>query len=166
MEKREYEVEITFTFPGKFFVCAKNEDEARKLVAEKCWKYQSRACTTLPQNKLNGQFAIVGWVFPAVSGRRNVIKNVTLSDRILPAMKIGTDRTKDKYCYEVEVRYDRSGTFHVFAACEDEAKQLVEKYCKLRNPVYRSSLPPDEVAWNFPRKDIKKIIGRITAVNK
>jgi hypothetical protein len=164
MAKREYTVKTMFMYPGKFFVYAKDKDEARSFVKNmKCWKYMSRACTTLPDGKINGEFAVVGWGFSAsTSDYEDIIVDVVLSDKVLSAMKNSPNSAKQ--CYEVVMLYKRAGYFKIVAKNEDEAREIVEKYCKQRNPIYRSTLPPDEVAWEFPRKDIQKIIGEITQV--
>lgn len=168
MKTKEYTVETTFTYPGKWFVYAKNADEAREFVEGnkrivKCWKYPSLACTTLPDGKLNGEFAIVGWYFSMTNGFKDTIVEVVPSERVLPVMKNKSTRNK-KQCFEVTVIYERSGKFNVVAANEDDAQEIVEKYCRQKNPVYCTSLPKEEVEWEFPRKDIKKTIGKITLV--
>ena len=57
MEKKQYSVETTFTYSGKFWVWAENEEEARKLVENKCSQYHPKARSSLPLEE-------VGWDFP------------------------------------------------------------------------------------------------------
>ena len=163
MKKTEYKVETTLVYPGKFFVFAENEDNAIQLVKDHCWKYHSRACSSLPQGKLDGELVIKGWGFSYTHGCHDIIKGVSLSKRVLPAIKKSATGNQ-KTCYAVEISFTCKGEFYVLAKDKEEARELVLKYCRQRYPRYRSTLPPDEVAWEFPRKNISKIIGKITEI--
>lgn len=52
--------------------------------------------------------------------------------------------------YEIEVEFTFKGTFTVKAKSEDQAKSLVDDACGLTLGEVHSSLPCDEVDWNFP----------------
>jgi len=162
MKNKAYAVETTFTYPGKWFVYAENEECAKTLAKEKCRKYWSRACIILPRNKRNDAFTLIGWEFPGFYSPEdaNVIGESRLSKTTLPVMQ-SANTVKGKLCYEVDATYIRSGTFYVLAADEDDARKMVEKYCRQRYPRYRSELPLDEVAWEFPRKNIQKTIWEV-----
>ena len=169
MEKKRYAVDTTFTYSGKWFVYAKNADEAREFVEGnkrivKCWKYPSLSCTTLPDHvlEIDGRRFAIGWGFSMTHGFKDIVIDVVPSERVLPVMQRKPRGAKK--CYEVAVVYERSGKFNVDATDEDMAREMVEKYCRQKNPVYCTSLPKEEVAWEFPRKDIKKTIGKITLV--
>ena len=176
MKKKKYRVETTFTYSGKWFVYVENEEAARELFRTKeirggfewlkCWKFHSRADTTLPHHMLeleNGENLTIEWDFAVPTGCKDIIVAVAPSKKILPVMKNKSSRGKKK-CYEVVMAYVRFGKFYVEARSVDEAREIVERYCRQKNPIYRSSLPPEEVAWELLRKNIKKTIGKITLV--
>ena len=153
MKKTEYAVDTTLTYPGKFFVYAKNEDAARELVETKCWKCPSKACSSSPSN-------VEGWDFP-YNTIRTIGVVVEVDEKGKPVETSVTKRVAKKKRHAVEIAFSRSGTFYISAKNEDGARKMVEKYCRQRYPRYRSSLPPNEVAWEFPRKNITKTITGI-----
>ncbi len=62
--------------------------------------------------------------------------------------------------YTVKVKFIFEGEFIVSAASPLDAKQAVEKHCGLViGGDIHSSLPKDEVNWNFPLHPNKKIIS-------
>ena len=71
--KKSYAVETTFTYTGKFFVYAENEDEARELVMGKCHQYHPKAFSSLPLDD-------VGWEFPHVSNK--TIDKITQKEQV------------------------------------------------------------------------------------
>jgi len=164
MKKNNYKVPVMLTYTGKFFVYATGTTEAITLVENQCRKYSSRACFTFPEKNSNKKSPLIGWEFRAVGSPPNVhgINAVRESKRVLPAMIRDAGKSDAKKCYEVEITYFRSGAFCVRAKDKQEAHELVEKYGRQRYPVFQSSLPPEEVAWEFPRKNIMKWIGPIT----
>lgn len=165
MVKKQYKVWVDFSYQGRWFIYAKNADDALECVEGKqqrvkCWKYPSLACTTLPKNKSKCELVVVGWGFSMTHGFKTITCEVVLSNHVLPVMKTEKHNCKKK-CYEVPVIYKRVGYFDVIAENEECARNIVEKYCCQRKPIYKSSLPSDEVAWEFCRKDIQKNIGKI-----
>ena len=165
MKRQEYLVRTTFNYPGRYFVLATTVEEAQKLVKEHCWKYPARVRITQPYQDDNNS-ELVGWDFSHTLGGKKIIGEVAVSNRNLPGMlrADGTKKRSKKKCYAVEVVFSRWGAFYVYATSKDKAREFVEKHGQQRNPVYRSTLPPDEVAWEFPRKNITKIIGEITEI--
>ena len=129
--KQSYAVETTFTLHVKFFVKAENEDDARKLVEENCYRIHPKVCTKLPLDE-------VGWDFSLVYNNYLTVDSVTA--------------TKDK-CFAVESCFTDSGTFWVNAENEEEARELIEKKCgqKLCSKI-QSDLPRNKISWKFARK--------------
>jgi len=130
-KRRSYAVKTTFTLCGKFFVCAKDEDDARNMVESRCYRIDPKTCTKLPLKE-------VGWDF-------SYTENHSMETGVVSLLKDGR--------YAVETRFVNSGTFWVAAESRDEARQTVEVNCSQRSCSHmQSTLPSDKVSWRFPRK--------------
>ena len=162
---KNYKVKTTFVYPGRFFILAENKDEIPFLVKTKCHQRDTKAYSSLHQDMLNGEVVIRGWEFPYTHGCQKRIEEISLSTRRFPLIKKETGINTRSH-YVVKVTFLRKGEFYVLAKDKEEARELVLKYCRQRYPRYWSSLPPDEVAWEFPRKNITKIIGEITEIEE
>ena len=142
MKKQEYRISVNFDYPGRYFILAKSADEALKLVNSNCWKYPSRAHMTHPvEHVIENKSRLIGWDFSMTNGWKTTIGNVKPAPRLPHAISKQLRKNNRKKCYEVEVTYSRWGIFYAKATTEVEARELVEKYGKQRNPVYRTSLP-------------------------
>jgi hypothetical protein len=68
--------------------------------------------------------------------------------------------------FAVTTRFAFTGTFYINAASKAEAKEFVENHCGLViGGTIHSTLPGDEVDWDFPVHP-DKVIGRITLKGK
>ena len=59
--------------------------------------------------------------------------------------------------FSVETTFIRKGTFEVYAENEEQAKQIVETKCGVEPSKIYTSLPLDDVGWEFELADM--IVG-------
>ena len=65
--------------------------------------------------------------------------------------------------YKVKTIFTFEGEFEVQANNSQKAREIVEKYCGMTTSGIQSSLPNDEVDWEFKIHSTKQI-GKITKI--
>ena len=65
--------------------------------------------------------------------------------------------------YKVKTKFVFEGEFEVKATNSQKAREIVEKHCAMTTDGIHSSLPDDEVDWEFKIHSTKQI-GKITKI--